>query len=153
VGGMNSLSGKPNKLGNRCSGSTATYDFESLNTIRVLNVCYNEKSENIASVTGHATIINPNYGWFKLRLDVPSFSKSSTSADYLVHATDYTTYAMVGTPNRDALWILVRPNKTISKQRYDWLVGRAKIIGYPVDKLRPRPTEVPNVRPITADRI
>ena len=55
-------------------------------------------------------------------------------ANYLVHRTDYDQYALVGSPDRNSLFILSRKRK-MSEDAYNKLVRYAERLGYDVSRL------------------
>lgn len=55
--------------------------------------------------------------------------------DYLIHATDYETYAIIGTSNRNGLWILGRESK-MSIHNYLNIIRVIHNLGYNKNKIQ-----------------
>ena len=53
---------------------------------------------------------------------------------YIIDLADDYSYALVGSPSRDFLWILCR-NKTIENATYDALLAKAKLHGFETSKV------------------
>jgi lipocalin len=127
-----------------CAGASAVYSLSKASTstnpvIQIYNVCYNNQGNVTGSIIGHAVcMFDTEVGWLRVTFNpfMPNLAINKFGSDYLIHATDYLNYSMVGTRNRTALWILARPDTHISRHVYDELINTAKKLDYPVDKLQ-----------------
>lgn len=111
-------------------GVTATYSkTNKLSKIKVHNEGYVKTLDGKhKSARGHAKVAGE--GKLKVTFFWPFY------APYWILDVDKTnyTYALVGTPDRNYLWILSRLPK-LDKTIYDGLVAKAKAEGYDVSKL------------------
>ena len=105
----------------------------------VENTGYNTDGTVKDNIIGNAKVLSNA----ALRVEFPTsflFQKSPERMDprvanYLVHATDYVSYAIVGSYDKSNLYILTR-NRPISREFYDSLVRYCSGLGYDVGKLR-----------------
>jgi len=124
-----------------CIGATASYQLNNDKTINVLNKCTISGEE--ISVTGIAfpdfnEIIpgsNIYPGSFTVRFAPNPISKSKVSGEYkIIYLDPNYQYAMVGTSNRNNLWILSRKN-SINNTTFNMLIDFAKKYGFDINKL------------------
>lgn len=114
-----------------CPRAVAYYTL--LNSrVKVFNRCFNEQWKETRSITGRADVKNPLYP-AALTVAFPNVG-SFVSPNYLVHATDYDGYAIVGSPSRSSFYILSRSQK-MSKKQYAKILKYAEFLGYPIDKI------------------
>jgi apolipoprotein D and lipocalin family protein len=128
----------PNRFQKRCAGEvTATYTVQPNGKMTVLNRCRLEngeeiEAEGVARLAGKGT---PN-SILKVRF-APAFLSfiPQVWGDYQIIALspDY-TYALVGDPGREYLWILSR-SPVMERPVYDRLVEEAKTQGFDVSRL------------------
>lgn len=120
-----------------CAGNTtANYALQPDATIRVSNRCEKQdgtmiEAEGIAKPSGNGP------AELKVRF-APAFLSwlPFVWADYWVIALDDDyQWAVVGTPNREYLWILSR-EKTISAELFKQLSDKAKQQGFDISKLK-----------------
>jgi apolipoprotein D and lipocalin family protein len=118
-------------------GATADYTLQPDGTVRVVNTANAPNGRN-RSIEGRAEVV-PGSNNGRLRVKFTGLAALAPVADegnYWIIAVDRDRYrhAMVGTPDRESLWLLSRTPKldpAIQKQ----LVARAKELGFPVEKL------------------
>lgn len=110
-----------------CANSTAEYgSTKNPNIISVYNQCFNKQGQEINSIKGTAT---PKYVKQPAALIVQFPGFPSNKVNYLVHETNYTGYAIVGSPDRKDLFFLAR-SKSVSQQSYDYMLQQANKLGY-----------------------
>ena len=129
----------PNRFQKRCAGEvTAQYTLQPSGKISVLNRCRLEnegqiQAEGVARVVGKG---QPN-SILKVRF-APAFLSfiPQVWGDYQIIALspDY-TYALVGDPAREYLWILARSPR-IDDAIYNRLVEEARAQGFDVSRLQ-----------------
>lgn len=128
----------PNRFQKRCAGDvTATYTLREGGGLKVLNQC-REKDGELKKAEGRARLADRDGLSSKLKV---RFAPSWLSwlpfvwGDYWVLelAPDYSR-AVVGSPDRDYLWILAREPR-LDDAVYDDLVRRAAAKGYDVSRL------------------
>ena len=114
-----------------CSHVTADYTASMCNgnpELKVVNSCYDDRGNLIIAREAKGTIPYPDYpGAIHLRFLDPD-AKPGVGW-YFLHDTDYTSYAVVGSPERKFMWILSR-SKTICKAKFARLVKMFKEAGY-----------------------
>ena len=127
----------PNRFQSDCIGATAVYGLRDDGAVSVVNTCYRDDG-SMRSIEGKAEVrdeatnaklqVKFNGFWFKL------FSWL-IKADYWVIdlAEDY-SYAVVGTPNRDYLWILSR-SRTLDDTTYRHITARVAEQGFDADRI------------------
>ena len=129
----------PNRFQKRCAGEvTAAYTLRNDGKISVLNRCRLENGEQIQA-EGLARLAgkgHPN-SMLKVRF-APAFLSfiPQVWGDYQIMALspDY-TYALVGDPGREYLWILSRSPR-MEDAAYDRLVEEAQAQGFDVGRLQ-----------------
>lgn len=121
---------------NCARNTTANYRLLPEGEIEVINRCEKTNGETLQA-EGLAKPSGNGPAELKVRF-APSFLSflPFVWADYWVIAldTDY-RWAVVGTPNREYLWILTR-DKEISKDLLGQLSEKAKLQGFDISKLR-----------------
>ncbi len=122
----------PNSFQKDCTGTTANYSLKPEGGVRVVNKCFKHKLDGEESIaTGVAEVVDTVTN-SKLRVSFfwPFFG------DYWIIdlAKDY-TYAVVGHPNREYLWILSR-TPVMDQKIYEGILGRVKNKGFDVGKLK-----------------
>ena len=133
----------PNRFQQDCTGATADYGLRADGALSVVNTCYREDNST-RSIEGKAEVRDESSN-AKLRVRFDGFWFKLFSwlikADYWVIdlAEDY-SYAVVGTPDRDYLWILSR-ERTMDEATYHRVTARAASQGFEVERLVR--TEVP----------
>lgn len=116
-----------------CHCTTAQYRLQG-QYVRVLNSCYKGADLSKSTATAKAWSVSPgSNSKLKVRFFWPF------TADYwILYVSPQYQQALVGTPNREYLWVLAR-TKTISSERYQYLVSLARKQGYKVSKLNKTP--------------
>jgi len=114
-----------------CIHAVAYYKLNNDGTMNVRNICFDKKWKPIREIQGTATQLNNN----KFHVSFPGIPSNPTKANYIILATDYKTYSVVGTEDKNALWILARENHLNSKT-YKNIVKLCYELGYDVSKLQ-----------------
>ena len=131
AGAWNEIERIPNGFQGDLENVVATYTANPDGSIQV-------KNEGTSPTTGYSSIIGVAipYQSPKAILKV-SFFYPFVFSDYYVVALDEVnyTYAMVGSPTPNILWILAR-EKTLSDSIKTDLKSKARTMGYNVDQLR-----------------
>ncbi len=121
--------------GRRCVATTATYALEQEGRIGITNRCLDAADGNREVVaTGRAEVVE---GSNNAKLSVTFFWPFR--GDYWVIGLDPRyRWAVVGSPDRQSLWILSR-TPFLSAGDYAEAVGIAAMQGYEVSRLQPTP--------------
>lgn len=119
----------PQPYDSDCQRSTAFYNLLR-NNVGVTNSCYDKNWNLIRQVFGTASQNPCDQASFIVKFPGFEFPGNfSTEPNYLVHKTNYKNYSLVGSPNRQSLWILSR-YETMSSRQYDKLIQLASDLGY-----------------------
>ncbi len=118
----------PQSFQKGCSCTSAVYSLRSDGDIEVKNSCL--KNGKIKIATGKAGVKDKNTN---AKLSVTFFWPFSGKYWIIALAPDY-SYAVVGHPNRDYLWILSR-KPVMDDQTYRYLVTTVAEKGFDVRKL------------------
>lgn len=102
--------------------------------LKVYNRAYNENGSVRADIKGKASAVNVNEP-AALRVTFPTSTQKDGEANYLVHSTDYRTYAIVGSYDKESLYILSR-ERPINKHLYQSLLNYVSALGYDISKLQ-----------------
>ena len=111
-----------------CSCTYAEYTPNKKGYIEVRNFCI--KNNKPSGITGKA-FVEPNSGNARLKVQ---FFWPFKGKYYIIALADDYSYAMVGHPNRDNLWILSRRNQ-MEESTYKMLLGRATELGFDISRL------------------
>jgi len=129
----------PQSFQEGCTATTATYELREDGEIDVLNRC------NKGSVTGpedkaegRARVVDPTTN---AKLEVSFFRPFWGSYWIIDLAPDY-SYAVVGHPDRDYLWILSR-TPVMADETYAGILGRLTKVGYETGRLKRTPQVAP----------
>ncbi len=119
----------PFKYQEGCNCTTAEYSVIDSTTLRVVNKCI--KEGELDDATGKAFVVE---GTNNAKLRVQFFWPFR--GDYWIIDLDKEnySYAVVGTPSRENLWILSRTKK-LDEQLYNSLLEKCKAKGFDVTKL------------------
>lgn len=122
----------PMRAQKNCKCTYAEYKVLEPGVLNVYNRCIDKKSLEIKYISGTAYV---EEGSGNARLKVQFFKL--ITAPYYIIALDEENYdyAMVGTPDRDYLWILSRQT-TLADKQIDALVKKAESLGFDITKLR-----------------
>lgn len=96
----------PQKFQDDCKCVTAEYTLKK-DFVEVFNTCYNKESGQITTITGKATTMDSGNN---SELQVQFFWPFKGDYYIIKIEPDY-SYAMVGSPDRESLWILCREPK------------------------------------------
>jgi len=145
----------PNFFEIGCASAKAEYAQKTRTTVAVKNTCLGEdgrkKSRTCEEaggrgcrgfnntvppvINGEAVVVDPQYP-AALRVRFPSEPEflPPNIPNYLVHSTDYCSYAIVGDTQRKFLFILSR-KPTMSKQLFNEVDNFSRNIGYDTSQL------------------
>lgn len=104
---------------------TIEYKISPVNNISVCNIKYDKTWNDISITYGAAIVINP-YEPAMLEIDYPD---NLSKVVHIIHKTDYTKYAIIGSINRTSFYILCRTPKMCVNQ-YVKFMDYAKSLGY-----------------------
>lgn len=119
----------PQRFQKGCSCTTAEYALKENGTITVTNTCNKEGKKKVA--TAKAKVVDKKTN---AKLSVQFFWPFKGKYWIIDLADDY-SYAVVGHPNREYLWILSR-TKDMEKATYDGILARIKEKGFDLSKLQ-----------------
>jgi apolipoprotein D and lipocalin family protein len=112
-----------------CRCTTANYELLETGNVSVNNSC--RIASFPISIKGEARVANPEE---PAKLKVRFFGAAEADYWVLSLAPDY-SYALVGTPNRKAVWILSR-TRTLEKSVFDELYAMAADQGFALGELK-----------------
>lgn len=118
----------PQSFQKGCSCTTADYELMENGKVVVVNSCNTPEKRKVS--TGKAWVTDKETN---AKLKVQFFWPFSGKYWIIDLAEDY-SYAVVGHPNRDYLWILSRTPK-MDKQTYDGILERVTAKGFDTSKL------------------
>lgn len=121
----------PLKWETPCVASTATYKWEPAS--RVLDVTNTCQLSDGTALSRHGTAARTEtQGTFLLEFN--DGLPSDGASEYIVHATNYVQFSVVGSRSKEFLWILSRePN--MQSCVYNYALRKAKALRYPTEKL------------------
>ncbi len=126
----------PNRFQRRCEGDVkASYARRADGTLDVVNRC--RTNEGSIEARGVARVVDTNGARLKVRFAPAALSfLPFVWGDYwiLALADDY-SWALVGSPDRDYLWILARA-PVLGDQAFERAVDAARGNGFDVDRLQ-----------------
>jgi len=111
-----------------CKNVTATYSIKDDGDLEVINHCTKIEDNEKKQATGSAYAVDQTNSKLKV-----SFFRPFYGDYYIIELADDYSYAMVGSPSREYLWILSR-TKTISKQTKQRLLSKASSLGFDTNK-------------------
>lgn len=117
-----------------CIGSSADYLLRSDGDVDVINRCVSEKDGTVREAKGRAWTVDPATN---SRLKV-SFFWPFRGDYWIIELGEQYDYSVVGSPNRNYLWILAR-QPVMDESVYQGIVERLRKLGFPVDLLVRRP--------------
>lgn len=131
----------PQSFQRGCTATTATYSLREDGDIDVLNRCRKDRVDGEErSAKGRARVVDRATN---AKLEV-SFFRPFWGDYWVIDLADDYSYAVVGHPGRDYLWILAR-SPTLSGAVYDRVVGNLEAKGYETARLVR--TAQPSARP------
>jgi apolipoprotein D and lipocalin family protein len=113
-----------------CGSSSARYIYDDvLQGALVLNICYSDTNfQNVSKWDqGFAHQLPEKTGSGDLL--VKFAGQGDREGDYIVYETDYLSYSIVGSVDKNMLWILTR-DKQISRKMATALLERAQQFGF-----------------------
>lgn len=113
-----------------CIKSSATYSLLPEGEVEVINHCLNEKDGRLREAKGRAWSVEPESN---ARLKVSFFWPFRGDYWIVDLGKDY-DYAVVGSPNRQYLWILAR-QPVMDESVYKGILERLMSQGFPVEQL------------------
>ncbi len=119
----------PQSFQKGCSCTIAEYELMDNGKVRVTNSCDANGKKKIA--TGKAWVTDKATN-AKLKV---SFFWPFSGKYWIIDLADDYSYAVVGHPNRDYLWILSRTPQ-VDKELYQQIVDRAKAKGFDITRLQ-----------------
>lgn len=121
----------PQRFQRGCTATTATYSLRDDGDIDVLNRCRKDTIDGEEeSALGRARVVDRATN---AKLEV-SFFRPFWGDYWIIDLSDDYTYAVVGHPDRDYLWILSR-TPTMAEATYQRLVARLEAQGYETSRL------------------
>jgi apolipoprotein D and lipocalin family protein len=130
MGKWNQIASIPQFYETQCANAVAEYTLLATQ-VSVVNTCLDKSGAVIGTINGSATALPCQPA--ALTVVFPGIEYSSPN--YLVHRTDYVSYAVIGSPNRATLFILSREAK-MSQRKYDNIKRYAASLGYDVSRLQ-----------------
>lgn len=122
----------PQSFQKGCFCSTAEYKLTDEDYIEVINTCRKDGVDGEINQAKGKAFVEENSG--NAKLSVQFFWPFRGKYWIIELANDY-TYAVVGHPNREYLWILCR-NPKMDKQTYDMLIEKIKQNGFDISKIK-----------------
>ena len=121
----------PQSFQRGCTATTATYTLREDGDIDVLNRCRKGSLDGKEKAAlGRARVVDRETN---ARLEV-SFFRPFWGDYWIIDLADDYSYAVVGHPGRDYLWILAR-TPTLAEASYQAIVARLKVHGYETSRL------------------
>ena len=118
----------PNKFEKNLSCISATYTLKENGKVNVLNQGFNTKKGTWKDISGTAWVPNSEFpGQLKVRFFWPFAGDY-----YIISLADDYSYALVGDPSRQYLWVLSR-NQELDDTAYSNLMAIAKDKGFNID--------------------
>ena len=122
----------PNSFQKDCTGTTAHYTLKPEGGVRVVNKCFIHKLDGEESIAkGFAEVVDEKTN---SKLQVTFFWPFFGDYWIIDLDKDY-TYAVVGHPNREYLWILNR-KPVMDQIIYDQIINRIQAKGFDIQKLK-----------------
>lgn len=121
----------PLRFSQHCTCTFAEYSADSNGNIRVYNQCLNSKTGKTDSIRGKAF---PVKGSNNAKLKVQFFWPFRGDY-YIIDIDSNYTLALVGSPDRNTLWILSR-TPAISDARFQEVCEKARALGFDPNRLR-----------------
>ena len=115
----------PNRFQKGCVASSAEYSLRDDGEITVINSCRDSADSSVRQVKGHAWSVDPT-GNTRLKV---SFFWPFRGDYWIIELGKEYEYAVVGTPNRNYLWVLSR-SATMNNDLYAAILQRAEQQGF-----------------------
>ena len=120
----------------KCKAQTAEYEIIDSKTISVLNTCI--KEEGIETIKGQALVTNPKHN-SKLIVTFDSFFTRlfRVKGDYtIIKLDDDYEYVLVGSEDRESLWLMSRSVQEIPKNVKHYYLNYAQSLGFETIELK-----------------
>lgn len=111
-----------------CKNVTATYELKKDGNIKVINKCVMIDTNEKKVATGLAYALDDSNSKLKV-----SFFRPFYGDYYIIDLAHDYSYALVGNPNREYLWILSR-TKTINKELKNSILSKLPDLGFDAKK-------------------
>ncbi len=111
-----------------CKNVTATYELKDDGNIKVINRCTDINSNEKKEAIGIAYSDDPSNSKLKV-----SFFRPFYGDYYILDLADDYSHVVVGSPDREYLWILARA-KSIDKNLKEYILKRVSALGFDPDK-------------------
>lgn len=132
VGTWYEIASFPQRFQKGCTATTATYTLRPDGNIDVLNRCRKDSLDGEEkSAHGRARVVDPTTN---AKLEV-SFFRPFWGDYWIIDLADDYSWAVVGHPSRDYLWILSR-TPTMPDETYRGILDRLVAQGYDVSRLQ-----------------
>jgi apolipoprotein D and lipocalin family protein len=122
----------PQRFQKGCNCTTATYTVTDKNYVIVENRCNKDSINGKESYIKGKAFVEKNSGNAKLKVQ---FFWPFKGAYWIIDLADDYSYAVVGHPNRNYLWILSRTPK-MDAAVYNQIIARVQAKGFDIDKLQ-----------------
>lgn len=122
----------PQRFQKGCNCTTATYTVTDKNYVIVENRCNKDSVNGKESYIKGKAFVEKNSGNAKLNVQ---FFWPFKGAYWIIDLADDYSYAVVGHPNRNYLWILSRTPK-MDAAVYNQIISRVQAKGFNIDKLQ-----------------
>ncbi len=131
LGSWYEIANFPQSFQRGCTGTTATYTLRADGDIDVLNRCRKGSLDGKEkSALGRARVVDRTTN---AKLEV-SFFRPFWGDYWIIDLADDYSYAVVGHPGRDYLWILAR-TPTMAEATFQGIVARLQAKGYETSRL------------------
>lgn len=121
----------PQRFQRGCTATQATYSLRADGDIEVVNRCRKGSLQAVESVaTGRARVTDPTTN---AKLEV-SFFGPFWGPYWVIQLGDAYEYAVVGSPDRDTLWILSR-TRAMDPRQYAAVIAKLEAERYPLEGL------------------
>ena len=118
----------PNRFQRDCRCTSATYDIQGRH-IGIVNRCYKGRNLVLDEAKGKAWPVDQTNSKLKVQFFWPF-----TGNYWIIALSPTYRWVLVGSPDRDYLWVLSR-SRVMSKKRYRAIVRMAKQQGFDVTRL------------------
>ncbi len=132
VGTWYEIAAYPIRAEKGCTGVTATYTMREDGEIDVLNRCRQFTLDGPEDVANGRARVTDKASNAKLQV---SFFRPFWGDYWVIDLAEDYSYAVVGHPSRDYLWILSRTPE-LSEETYSGILKRLKDQGYTLDRLQ-----------------
>lgn len=122
----------PQRFQKGCNCTTATYTLTDKDYVIVENRCNKNSVNGKESYIKGKAFVEKNSGNAKLKVQ---FFWPFKGAYWIIDLDDDYTYAVVGHPNRNYLWILSRTPQ-IDENTYNQIIGRIQQKGFNINNLQ-----------------